>query len=105
MFKQDGGLQRIRAILPTKMSEFEAPNHLLCLFEVGIDLALINAGTHIGEDWYGKCEGSLTDLKIAELLNDDEIPQNFKTAFKQQTMIGLELLIIGKMTRGRRQCY
>ena len=33
-------------------------------------------------------EGSLMELQIPDLLDDDENPQHFKTAFKQQTMIG-----------------
>ena len=81
------------------MREFEAPNQRLYLFEAGIDLALINADTYIGENWNGNCEGSLTELTIAELLNDEEI---YKTAFKQQTMIGSEQIFMGKMARGWR---
>ena len=60
------------------MREFEAPNQQLYLFEVGINMALINTDTHIGEDWNGNCEGSMTELKIAELLNNDEIPNTTK---------------------------
>ena len=44
------------------MREFEAPNHLLYLFEAGIDMALINADTHIGEDWNGNREGSIDGI-------------------------------------------
>ena len=75
------------------------------IIKAGIDLALINADTHIRENWNGNCEGSLMELKIAELLNDDKIPQHFKRAFKQQTMIGWELLFMGMTARGWRQCW
>ena len=39
-------------------------------------------------------EGSLMELQIPDLLDDDENPQHFKTAFKQQTMIGWKLLFM-----------
>ena len=61
-----------------KMREVQAPNHLLYLFEAGIDRALINADTHCGEDWNGSYDGSLTEVKMADLLNDDETPQHYK---------------------------
>ena len=32
------------------MRAFKAPNHLLYVFEVGINPELINADAHIGED-------------------------------------------------------
>ena len=63
------------------MREIEVRNHILHLFEAGIELALINIYTHSGEDWIGNREGS--KLTIPDLLNDEAIPQLFKTAFKQ----------------------
>ena len=87
------------------MREVETPTQLLYLFEVGIDVALINAETHSGEDWNGNYDGSLTELKKAELLNDNETPQHYIMAFKQQTMIRRKRLFMGKMARGWKQCW
>ena len=87
------------------MREFEASNHLLYLFEAGVELELINADTHIREGWNGNCEVSMMEVKISNLLNVDTIPQHFEMAFKQQTMIGWEQLFMGKMARGWRQYW
>ena len=87
------------------MREIEAPNHLLHLFEAGIDLALLNGETHSGEDWNGNPEGSITEMTIPDLLNDEMTPQHYKTAFQQQTKIGWEQLFMGKMASGWRQCW
>ena len=88
-----------------QMREFEAPNHLLYLFETSINLALINADAHIGEDWNRNCVGSMTEMTVSDLLNDDTTPQHFKMAFKQQTMIVSKQLFMGMMARAWRQCW
>ena len=36
---------------------------------------------------------------------DDTIPQQYKTAFQQQTKLGWERLLMGKMASGWRQCW
>ena len=87
------------------MREIKAPNHLLHLFEAGIDLVLINGDTHSGEDWNGNSEGSITEMTISDLLDDKTIPHQYKTAFPQQTKIGWEQLFMGKMACGWRQCW
>ena len=86
-------------------SEFLRRDCDYLLIKAGIDLALTNTETHSREDWNRNYDGSLTEVKIADLLNDDETPQHYKTAFKQQTMIEWEFLFMGKMARGRRQCW
>ena len=62
------------------MREIEAPNHLLHLFEMRIDLALLNGATHSSEDWNGNPAESMTEMIISELLNDETTPQLYKTA-------------------------
>ena len=67
------------------MSEIEAPNHLLHLFEAGIDLGLINGETHSDKDWYRNPKGSMTEMTISDLLNDETTPQQYKIAFQQHS--------------------
>ena len=43
------------------MREIEAPNHLLHLFEAGIDLALLDGDTHSSEEWNSNPNGSTMD--------------------------------------------
>lgn len=76
------------------------PNHLLFLFEAGIELAVSNTYIHIGEDWNRNREDSLTELTISDLFNNDATPQHFKLALKQKRKIGWEQFFMGKMTRG-----
>ena len=87
------------------MREIEAPNHLLHLYEAGIELALLNGDTHNGEEWNGNPNGSMTKITISELLNGETIPQQYKTAFQQQTKIGWEHLFMGKMASRWKQCW
>ena len=87
------------------MRETEAPNHLLHLFKAGIDLILINGDTHSGEDWNRNPEGSMIEMAVSDLLDDETIPQQYKTAFQQQTKIGWEQLFMGKMACGWRHCW
>ena len=56
------------------MRDIEAPNHLLNLFEAGIEVALQQGDTHSGEDWNGNPNGSTIDSTISELLFDEAIP-------------------------------
>ena len=65
------------------MRDIEAPNHLLNLFEAGIEVALLDGNTHSGEDWNGSPNESTIDRTISKLLFDEIIPQQYKTAFKQ----------------------
>ena len=60
------------------MMEIEAPNHLLHLFDAGIELSLLDGDTHSGEEWNGNPNGSRTERTISELLNDNRIPQHYK---------------------------
>ena len=87
------------------MREIEAPNHLLHMFEAGIDLALINEDTHSSEEWNGNPNGSRIEIKMLDVLNDDTNPQQYKTAFQQQMKVGWEHLLMGKMASGWRQCW
>ena len=47
------------------MREIEAPNHILHLFEAGIELALSDGDRHIGDDWNGNPEGSTIEITIS----------------------------------------
>ena len=87
------------------MRETKAPNHLLHLFEAGIDLALLDGDTHSGKEWNGSPNGSRMVRKISELLNDDRIPQQYKTAFQQQMKVGWEHLFMEKMASSWGQCW
>ena len=60
---------------------------------------------HSGKDWNGKPNEPTTERTISELLNDEAIPQQFKTVFQQQTKIGWEHLFMGKMASGWRQWW
>ena len=62
-------------IFVQQIRETEAPNHLLRLFEAGIELALINKDTHSSEDWIENPNGSMIEMTISELLNDKTTPQ------------------------------
>ena len=64
------------------MRDIEAPNHLLHLYETRIDLALLDRDTHSGKEWNGNPDGSMIDRTISELLYDDTIPHQYKTAFQ-----------------------
>ena len=70
------------------MREIEAPNPLLHLFEAGIELALLDRDTHSGEEWNGNPNVSRAERTISELLNDDRIPQHYKTVFQRQRKVG-----------------
>ena len=76
------------------MRDIEAPNHLLNLFEAGIEVALQEGDTHSGEDWNGNPNGSTIDRTISELLFDEAIPNQYNTAFQQQTKLGWEHLFV-----------
>ena len=76
------------------MRETEAPNHVLHLSEAGIDMVLINGDTLSGEEWNGNPEGSMTEMAMSDLLDDETIPQQYKTALQQQTKIGWEQLFM-----------
>ena len=94
-----------KLIFKQRMREIKAQNHLIHLFETGIDLALINGDTHSSEDWNQNPEVLMTEMTISDLLNDEAIPQQYKTAFQQQTKIGWEQLFMGKMASWWRQCW
>ena len=85
------------------MRDIEAPNHLLHLFEAGIEVALLEATR--GEDWNSNPNGSTLGRIILKLLFDDSIPQQYKTAFQQQTKLGWEHLFMGKMASRWKQCW
>ena len=87
------------------MRDIEAPNNLLHLFVVGIDLALLDGDTHSSEEWNSNPNGSTMDWTISELLYDDMIPQQYKMASQQQTMVGWEHLFMGKMVSGWKHCW
>ena len=57
------------------MRDIEAPNQLLHLFEMRIELALLDGDTHRGEDWNDNPNGSTMDNTNSELLYDSTIPQ------------------------------
>ena len=84
--------------------DIEAPNHLLNLFEAGIEVALQVGDTHSGKDWNGIPNGSTIDRTVSELLFDETIAHQYKTAFEQQTKLGWEHLFMGKMASGWKQC-
>ena len=86
------------------MRDIEAPNHLLNLFDEGIEVALQDGDTHSGEDWNGNSIWSTIDRNILELLFDKKIPNQYKTAFQQQMKLGWEHLFMGKMANGWKQC-
>ena len=87
------------------MRDIEAPNHLQNLFEAGIEAALLDGDTHSGKDKNGNPNGSTIDRTISELLFDEAIPNQYKTAFQQQTKLGWEHLFMGKMASGWKQCW
>ena len=80
-----------------RMREIEAPTHLLHLFEAGIELALLDGDMHSGEEWNSNPNVSRTEKTISKLLNDNRIPQHYKTVFQQQRKVGWEHLFMGKM--------
>ena len=55
-------------------------NKLLDLIKVGIHVALLSNDTHRGEDSEGDDEGSAEDRKIADLLHDGSIENEYKEA-------------------------
>ena len=57
------------------------------------------------EDWNGNPNGSAIDRTISELLFDETIPNQYKTAFQQQMKLGWEHLFMGKMASGWKQCW
>ena len=65
----------------------------------------MDGDTHSSEEWNGKPGGSLTERAISELLNDDMIPQQHKTAFQQQMKVGWEHLFMGEIASRWRQCW
>ena len=87
------------------MTKYQIPNRLLHLIEAGRDLVLQNTDTHSGEQWDGDDDGTETENRIATLLLDTHTPEVYKRAFKQQTLLGWELLFTGKMATGWRDCH
>ena len=79
------------------MRYIKAPNHLLSLFEAGIEVTLLDVDTYSGEDWNGNRNGSTIDRTISEKLFDKTIPHQYKTVFQQQAKLGWEHLFMGKM--------
>ena len=102
--RRDGHLEYNETFLRI-MRDIEAPNHLLNLFEVVIEVALQQGDTHSGEVWNGNPNVSTIDRTISELLFDETIPKQYKTAFQQQTKLGWEHLFMGKMASGWKQCW
>ena len=87
------------------MRDIEAPNHLLNLFEAGIEVALQEGNTHSGEEWNGNPNRSTIDRTTSELLLDKTIPNQYNMVFQQQTKLGWEHLFMGKMASGWKQCW
>ena len=58
-----------------------------------------------GEVWDGDEDGNDEEKRVAQLLNDHEIPNEYKVAFRQQTIIGWEYIFTGKFARGWRKCW
>ena len=87
------------------MRDIEAPNHLLNLFEAVIEVALQEGDTHGGENWNDNPNGPTIDRTISELLFDETIPNQYKTAFQAQTKLGWEHLFMGKMASGWKQWW
>ena len=87
------------------MRDIEAPNHLLKNFEAGIEVALQEGDTYSGEGWNGNPNGSTIDRTISEILLDEAIPNQYKTALQQQTKLGWEHLFMGKMASAWKQCW
>ena len=87
------------------MRDIEATNHLLHLFEAGIEVVLLDSDTHSGEERNGNSNGSTMERTISELLYDDMIPTQYKMAFKQQTKLGWEHLFMEKMASGWKYCW
>ena len=84
-------------IFVQQLREIDAPIHLLHLFEVGIEMALINRDTHSGEATGTEIQGIIDRNNKSELLNDLTI----QMAFQQQTKLGWEQLLMGKMASGQ----
>ena len=59
--------------LTALLADQQLPNGLLCIIEVGIDLALQSDNTRQGEIWDGNEEGDNAEKRVAQLLNDDKI--------------------------------
>jgi hypothetical protein len=97
--------QAYRRKLTSLLAEQKLPNGLLHLIEAGIDLALHSNNTHRGEIWDGDDDGNDEEKRVAQLLNDNGIPNEYKVAFRQQTIIGWEYIFTGKFARGWRQCW
>ena len=74
---RNGVHTELNEIFERKMREIEAPNHLLQLFEVDIELALMDGDRHSGKEWKGNLNESRTERTISELLSDGTIPQQY----------------------------
>ena len=67
----------------------------------------VTAARHVWNDYlyFEVYDGNDEEKRVAQLLNDNEIPNDYKVAFRQQTIIGWEYIFTGKFARGWRQCW
>ena len=75
-------------------------NDALKLLEGGIVLVLSGVETYRVERWNGNDNLAQSDVKIKELLEDNNIREDAKEAFIQQLELGWEDLFMGRMATG-----